>query len=79
MGWVQSGGNFCIIEGPEAARRLADAALTLRFIGGGRKFWDGSGGSNGALEHFNEDGRGWSEGLEKGADVQNMSPSPAML
>eukprot|EP00930_Biecheleria_cincta_P037688 TRINITY_DN25895_c0_g2_i1.p1 TRINITY_DN25895_c0_g2~~TRINITY_DN25895_c0_g2_i1.p1 ORF type:complete len:884 (+),score=181.95 TRINITY_DN25895_c0_g2_i1:95-2653(+) len=24
-------------------------------IGGGRKFWDGSGGSNGALDHFNEE------------------------
>ena len=26
-----------------------------RFIGGGRKFWDGSGGSNGALDHFTEE------------------------
>mmetsp|Transcript_68344 Transcript_68344/g.192737 ORF Transcript_68344/g.192737 Transcript_68344/m.192737 type:complete len:826 (+) Transcript_68344:80-2557(+) len=24
-------------------------------IGGGRRFWDGSGGSNGALDHFNEE------------------------
>jgi len=24
-------------------------------IGGGRKFWDGTGGSNGALDHFNEE------------------------
>merc|ERR1719316_160235 len=24
-------------------------------IGGGRKFWDGTGGSNGALDHFTEE------------------------
>ncbi len=26
------------------------------YIGGGRKNWDGSGGSNGALDHFEETG-----------------------
>jgi ubiquitin carboxyl-terminal hydrolase 5/13 len=30
--------------------------LSDGFIGGGRKNWDGSGGSNGALDHFNETG-----------------------
>jgi len=30
--------------------------LSDGFIGGGRKFWDGSGGSNGALDHFLETG-----------------------
>ena len=30
--------------------------LSTAFIGGGRKNWDGSGGSNGALEHFLETG-----------------------
>jgi len=30
--------------------------LSDGFIGGGRKFWDGSGGSNGALDHFHETG-----------------------
>jgi len=29
--------------------------LSDGFIGGGRKFWDGSGGSNGAVEHFNDE------------------------
>lgn len=29
--------------------------LSDGYIGGGRKFWDGSGGSNGALDHFNEE------------------------
>mmetsp|Transcript_1731 Transcript_1731/g.3831 ORF Transcript_1731/g.3831 Transcript_1731/m.3831 type:complete len:837 (-) Transcript_1731:146-2656(-) len=29
--------------------------LSDGFIGGGRKFFDGSGGSNGALDHFNEE------------------------
>ncbi|CAE7345699.1 ubpA [Symbiodinium sp. CCMP2592] len=29
--------------------------LSDGFIGGGRKFWDGSGGSNGALDHFTEE------------------------
>ena len=33
---------------------LGAAAGTLRFIGGGRRFFDGSGGSNGALDHFAE-------------------------
>ena len=28
----------------------------IGFIGGGRKFWDGSGGSNGALDHYLETG-----------------------
>ena len=28
--------------------------LSDGYIGGGRKHWDGSGGSNGALDHFNE-------------------------
>jgi ubiquitin carboxyl-terminal hydrolase 5/13 len=31
--------------------------LSTGFIGGGRKQWDGSGGSGGALEHFNETGK----------------------
>lgn len=31
--------------------------LSDGFIGGGRKHWDGSGGSNGALDHYNETGR----------------------
>ncbi len=30
--------------------------LSTGFIGGGRKNWDGSGGSNGALDHFTETG-----------------------
>ena len=30
--------------------------LSDGFIGGGRKNWDGSGGSNGALDHFLETG-----------------------
>jgi len=30
--------------------------LSDGYIGGGRKNWDGSGGSNGALDHFNETG-----------------------
>ena len=30
--------------------------LSDGFIGGGRKNWDGSGGSNGALDHFTETG-----------------------
>ena len=30
--------------------------LSTGFIGGGRKNWDGSGGSNGALDHFQETG-----------------------
>lgn len=30
--------------------------LSTGFIGGGRKNWDGSGGSNGALDHFKETG-----------------------
>jgi ubiquitin carboxyl-terminal hydrolase 5/13 len=30
--------------------------LSDGFIGGGRKHWDGSGGSNGALDHFVETG-----------------------
>ena len=29
-----------------------------RYIGGGRRHWDGSGGSNGALEHFEEEAPG---------------------
>ena len=29
--------------------------LSDGYIGGGRKNWDGSGGSNGALDHFNEE------------------------
>merc|ERR1740138_1674785 len=29
--------------------------LSDGFIGGGRKFFDGSGGSNGALEHYKEE------------------------
>jgi ubiquitin carboxyl-terminal hydrolase 5/13 len=31
--------------------------LSDGYIGGGRKHWDGSGGSNGALDHFNETGQ----------------------
>jgi len=31
--------------------------LSDGYIGGGRKNWDGSGGSNGALDHFNETGK----------------------
>lgn len=31
--------------------------LSDGYIGGGRKHWDGSGGSNGALDHFNETGK----------------------
>lgn len=31
--------------------------LSDGYIGGGRKNWDGSGGSNGALDHFNETGQ----------------------
>jgi len=31
--------------------------LSTGYIGGGRKNWDGSGGSNGALDHFNETGK----------------------
>ena len=31
--------------------------LSTGYIGGGRKNWDGSGGSNGALEHFEETGK----------------------
>lgn len=31
--------------------------LSDGFIGGGRKNWDGSGGSNGALDHYEETGR----------------------
>ena len=31
--------------------------LSTGYIGGGRKHWDGSGGSNGALDHFNETGQ----------------------
>lgn len=31
--------------------------LSDGFIGGGRKHWDGSGGSNGAVEHFEETGQ----------------------
>jgi ubiquitin carboxyl-terminal hydrolase 5/13 len=30
--------------------------LSTGYIGGGRKNWDGSGGSNGALDHFHETG-----------------------
>ena len=36
---------------------LVDPMVLPRYIGGGRKHWDGSGGSNGALEHFEEDGQ----------------------
>ena len=31
--------------------------LSDGYIGGGRRNWDGSGGSNGALDHFNETGQ----------------------
>ena len=31
--------------------------LSDGYIGGGRRNWDGSGGSNGALDHFEETGR----------------------
>ena len=31
--------------------------LSDGYIGGGRKNWDGTGGSNGALDHFNETGQ----------------------
>ena len=31
--------------------------LSDGFIGGGRKNWDGSGGTNGALDHYNETGK----------------------
>jgi ubiquitin carboxyl-terminal hydrolase 5/13 len=31
--------------------------LSDGFVGGGRKHWDGSGGSNGALDHYNETGQ----------------------
>ena len=31
--------------------------LSDGYIGGGRKNWDGSGGSNGALDHFMETGQ----------------------
>ena len=33
--------------------------LSDGFIGGGRKHWDGSGGSNGALDHYEETGRNY--------------------
>lgn len=31
--------------------------LSTGYIGGGRRNWDGSGGSNGALDHYNETGK----------------------
>jgi ubiquitin carboxyl-terminal hydrolase 5/13 len=31
--------------------------LSDGYIGGGRKHWDGSGGSNGAMDHYHETGR----------------------
>lgn len=42
------GGHGHAAGGPATRLNLSDG-----FIGGGRKFFDGSGGSNGALDHFN--------------------------
>merc|ERR1719181_1615706 len=57
--------------------------LSDGYIGGGRKNWDGSGGSNGALDHYNEEkAKGNNYPLvvklgtitPSGADVYSYSP-----
>ena len=61
-----------------------------RYIGGGRRHWDGSGGSNGALEHFEEvckstrrcefcTGEGEGELLPTGGEAGNDHPGRLVL
>ncbi|KAL7554828.1 hypothetical protein ACHAWF_018477 [Thalassiosira exigua] len=47
--------------------------LSDGFIGGGRKNWDGSGGSNGALEHFIETGEKYPLVVKLGTITEDIS------
>lgn len=46
--------------------------LSDGFIGGGRKNWDGSGGSNGAVEHFEETGEKFPLVVKLGTITENI-------
>ncbi|KAL9188436.1 hypothetical protein ACHAXT_006814 [Thalassiosira profunda] len=47
--------------------------LSDGFIGGGRKNWDGSGGSNGALDHFTETGEKYPLVVKLGTITEDVS------
>lgn len=47
--------------------------LSDGFIGGGRKNWDGSGGSNGALDHFTETGEKYPLVVKLGTITEDIS------
>ena len=46
--------------------------LSDGFIGGGRRHWDGSGGTNGALEHYEETGRKYPLVVKLGTISSNL-------